>query len=258
MNKRIVYTALTGGYDGLIQHKYVEASYDYVCFSNDIKESRIGIWEIRRIPFDTDDAQRLSRYPKLQPHEVLKDYEYSLYVDANINILDDTVFRSIEKCIAEGVTLAGMKHQLRQCAYKESLKVMLDGMEKNKHIVKEQMSAYKREGFPFNYGMFEANVIFRKHNDPQVIRQCNDWWYWQQHYSRRDQLSYSYSLWKNKIPFHYLLPENEWARKSPHVDCLRHPENLKFWAKVKRHLYSHQILPIMMALYFPIYKRFVI
>ena len=34
--KKVVYTALTGGYDALEQHEYIDQSYDYICFSNDL------------------------------------------------------------------------------------------------------------------------------------------------------------------------------------------------------------------------------
>lgn len=55
MNKNVIYTCLTGNYDGLKQPKYIYDGYDYICFSNEFSESHIGIWEIRKIPFETND-----------------------------------------------------------------------------------------------------------------------------------------------------------------------------------------------------------
>lgn len=255
MNKKVVYTALTKGYDSLIQHSYVNTDYDYICFSNDFNCDRIGIWEIRKIPFEIDDVQRMSRYPKLQPYKVLKEYDYSLYVDANIDIIDDYIFNSIEKCIKSGIKLAGLKHQLRDCIYEESLRVILTRQEKNISAVLTQMSLYKKNKFPFRYGMYEANVIFRMHNDVQIMNQCNTWWYYQTNYSRRDQLSYSYTLWKSNIHFNYLLPTDEWSRNSSHVLCFIHKQIEK---NLIKRFYFKFLVPGIIKIFYPVYQRFII
>lgn len=256
-NKKVVYTALTGGYDGLIQLSSVNPEYDYICFSNDFDEQRIGIWEIQKIPFETVDKQRLSRFPKLQPYKVLSEYDFSIYIDANVDITTNLVYKRAEQLYVDGVKLAGVKHQLRECLYRESLEVILRGLENNKEIVVRQMKRYVKAGFPFNYGMFEANVIYRKHNDLQVIAQCDEWWYWQQNYSRRDQLSYSYSLWKAKIPFNYLLLEDEWTKNSNDLVFRRHPQKYRFWKKVRIHSLEQYILPLLVPIIFPLYKFYI-
>ena len=75
MNKIAIYTVLTGNYDELRQPEVIDETFDYICFSNDIRESQIGIWQVR--PFDNrnTNATRESRYPKLNPHAVLPEYE---------------------------------------------------------------------------------------------------------------------------------------------------------------------------------------
>ena len=89
MNKNVIYTCLTGNYDGLKQPKYIYDGYDYICFSNEFSESHIGIWEIRKIPFETNDKLRLSRFVKINPHLALPEYEYSLWMDSNLQIVGD-------------------------------------------------------------------------------------------------------------------------------------------------------------------------
>ena len=73
MNTKVIYTCLTGNYDTLLQPEVVDNSFDFICFSNDFNETKIGIWEIRKIPFETNDNSRLSRYPKILSHKVLQD-----------------------------------------------------------------------------------------------------------------------------------------------------------------------------------------
>lgn len=37
MKSGVVYTCITGAYDGLIVHKFVNPAYDYVCFTDNEK-----------------------------------------------------------------------------------------------------------------------------------------------------------------------------------------------------------------------------
>jgi hypothetical protein len=253
-NKKVVYTALTGGYDALEQHDYVNPDYDYICFSNDFGDrEKVGIWTIRKIDYPSEDKQLLSRYPKLQPHNVLPEYEFSLYVDANVNIKTPYVFHRIDELNAKGVLLAGVKHQFRDCLYEEGYRVIIYKMDKNKQAVRRQLSYYKQLGFPTHYGMYEANVIFRRHNDPLIISQCNEWWILRCAYSKRDQLGYSYTLWKFHIPFNYLLPENEWARTSKDVSCRVRPHKYPFLKQRAINFYYKFILPLYIKW---TYKRF--
>lgn len=55
----------------------------------------------------------------------------------------------------------------------------------------------KKAGFPEHYGLGENNILYRRHNEPALVRVMEDWWYFLENYSRRDQLSFVYVLWKN-------------------------------------------------------------
>lgn len=210
-----IYTALTGGYDKLSQPQIVDPKFRYICFSDNVSITTDGVWEIRPIPAVADDRKILSRYPKMHPHELLKEFDYSVYVDANVEILDDTLYKSVNNLINEKVSLAGMKHQEVGCAYVEGLRIYTIGKERNIRVILDSLRFLKREGFPYNFGMYEANVIFRNHHDPKVIKQCELWWDCYLKYVKRDQITYPYTLWKNGIPFNYILPENYSANNHP-------------------------------------------
>lgn len=243
--KKVVYTALTGCYDALEQHKYVNPEYDYICFSNDFgNQEKVGIWTIRKFEYPSDDKQLQSRFPKLQPHKVLAEYDISLYVDANVNILTPYIFNRIEELLEQGVLLAGVKHQFRDCLYDEAYRVWISGVDNNITAIRKQLSYYKNEGFPRHFGMYEANVIFRQHNNLLIIKQCDEWWRLRLNYSKRDQLGYSFTLWKFNIPFVYLLPENEWTRNSNKIRCRIRP---------RKHIYIIQrIINIYYKYYIPL------
>ncbi len=204
MNKYVIYTALTGSYDNIMQPKVIAADFDYICFTNNVQISQAGVWKIKKIPPVIDDLQRLSRFPKMHPHVLLSEYEYSVYIDANVCIISNEFYDVVRNKISNRVLLSGIKHPLRSCVYDEFYNVWLWRKEKDFSIMRKEYRFLKRSGFPRNYGMYEANIIFRNHQDKQIIAQCEQWWLMINTFSKRDQLSYSYTLWSQKIPFDYL------------------------------------------------------
>ena len=65
--RSVVYTCLTGGYDSLKEHRYVDDDWDYVCFTDNkelLAQKKCGIWEIRPLAYVGADSTRSSRYHK--------------------------------------------------------------------------------------------------------------------------------------------------------------------------------------------------
>lgn len=213
--KIVLYTALTGSFDELKQPRVINPDFKYVCFTDKINNQRDGVWELRAIPEVSGNKQILSRYPKMHPHKLLDEFDYSVYIDANVELLDGILYDAVRNLIANNVHLAGMKHQEVNCAYVEGLRIYTIGKERNIHEIVRTLRFLNREGFPYNYGMYEANVIFRNHHAPEVIAQCELWWECFLKYVKRDQITYSYTLWRNNIPFNYILPPYYSANNHP-------------------------------------------
>lgn len=245
MNKIAIYTVLTGGYDSLDQPKVIDDRFDYFCFSNDIPKESIGIWQIRKFEGDFPSKQIESRFPKMHPWEVLPEYEFSVYMDANIRIESVEFYNAICKKISQGTTLSGIKHPFRNCAYIEGYEVFTYGLEKSMATIVKEMRFIRKEGLPRRFGMYEANIILRKHSDEKIKSQCELWWEMINKYSRRDQLSYSYTLWKTGIPFDYLIPETESARNCPWLHLEKHVREKNIWGKrlkrISRFLYRKAV-----------------
>ena len=49
--KYVIYTAMVGGYDEIMQPMVVDDRFDYILFSNDIKEDRVGVWQVLPIAY---------------------------------------------------------------------------------------------------------------------------------------------------------------------------------------------------------------
>lgn len=226
MNRFVVFTVVTGGYDTVLQPQVIDKKFDYILFSNDYCEQNIGIWEVRKIPEVVKaDNKRLSRYPKTHPETLLSEYSASLYIDANIQIKDQWVYDRFLELYEKGIEYAGIKLLMTgcDCIYDHTFDMCQFLLEHESVAISQCHELYKR-GFPRNYGLNENNVIFRIHTY-RMKEADENWWWWITNYSFRDQFSLMYCLWKYGVKNYYYLPEGEDTRNSIHFDLIKHDGN---------------------------------
>lgn len=206
-NKKVVYTCITGGYDILKPLSYVNEDFDYICFTDcDMKSD---FWEIRRIPEELNslDNIRKQRCIKINPHKYLPEYEFSVWVDGNIDIKADINEYLKENGVNNNISLYVGEHPKRNCIYKEAL-ACIRLKKDSKEVINKQIEGYKKEKFPYSYGLPQTCIIFRYHNDKQCIKLMETWWEEVKAKSYRDQLSFNYALWKNSdVKIKYLNKE---------------------------------------------------
>ncbi len=202
-NKIIVYTAILNNYDDLKDPRIISPNCDYVCFTDNPK-LKSKIWTIKKIPFDDKlDPTRINRKIKIMPHLFFPNYKYSIYIDGNIDIIGD-----LEKIIYKYFILrkniyVTLKHPKRSCIYSET-KICINKKKDDYKNINNQIKKYKKLKFPKNLGLTENGMIVREHNKPLVIKTMEDWWQEIINYSKRDQLSFSFVSWKNKLPYTFL------------------------------------------------------
>ncbi|MFW5793780.1 MAG: glycosyltransferase domain-containing protein [Bacteroidota bacterium] len=225
-NSKVVYTCLTGRYDALQDPLIKRNDWDYICFTDRTKEIKSAIWDIRPIPFNHNNKTVLSRYPKLNPHLVLDDYQYSMYHDSNIQIAGDYLYEKAEELIKNNSLISIPEHPLRNCVYQEAKVIKREGIESAKKIG-QIISELQRNKFPHNMGLYENAIIFRKHMDLNIIKLSNTWWELFLKYVKRDQLTLTYLLWKNNIQCSNLLPSDTNMRNFSAISYQRHNRKIK-------------------------------
>lgn len=145
----------------------------------------------------------------------------SIYIDGNVTISRD-IRPIIYSLIESQKKIALHKHSARDCIYDEGRIIWAQGRAKFKDILR-QLWNYKREGFPRHFGLFENNIIIRFHNDPTCKTVMETWWYeFSTNATKRDQLSFSYSLWKNNLSHNYVMPMGDCSRNSPYFTVVNH------------------------------------
>lgn len=222
MSKRLaIYTALTGGYDTLRQPESVRKDADYFCFSNDIPEEHVGVWQIRPITFSGSNPVLASRFPKLNPHLVLPEYDVSLYADANLTLAPE-LDEAIDRSLAGESPCAMVPHPNRTGTFEEGLFVLRHSMG-NPFRVYRQMLKLARSGFRDDAGLFVCSLIFRRHLDPCVIAFSEGWWRRFLAGAKRDQLSVMPALEEAGLHPSILIPSDYILRNTmPHTTRNKH------------------------------------
>lgn len=190
-----VYSCIVGQYDSIIEPIYKEDDIDYLIFTDqDLpKNSSWSKREIRGLPeYRQLKAAQLNRKIKILQTQELLEYDYTIYIDGNIEIVS-----GVSPIIANmGQYGLGVHyHRRRDCIYDEVVSV--------KHLKRitgkdmdEQVNAYMRDGFPKHFGMYENSILIRNNRDVDTIDLMKTWWEEYLRYPTRDQLSLPYVIWK--------------------------------------------------------------
>ena len=160
MDKKVIYTAIFGGYDQLPDPEYIPEGWDFVCFTDSNIKS--NIWNVNKVPAIYEDSTRNARKYKVLPHRWFPNYDYSLWVDGNILIREN--INELIDIYLNKANLAVHDHNQnvldpRNCVYKEAETILYFG-EKNggnykddPNLIIKQMDKYLHKGYPKNNGL---------------------------------------------------------------------------------------------------------
>lgn len=199
-SNKVVYTAIFDNYDVLVDPRNPSKNIEYICFTDDKTKIESEVWETIIVEDLDFSANLKNRIIKIKPHRFLTDCEESLYVDGNIFLKGDIedIFQkySDEKMVVPS-------HPVRDCIYEEA-EVLKNTDKANNDKIEEQMKRYREEEFPQHYGLSANRVIYRKHEQDEIIDLMNKWWNELSKGAKRDQLSLSYVAWKREFRLEFM------------------------------------------------------
>jgi len=205
--KLVVYSCVTNHYDDYQKIKNINFDYDYVMYTDDMTNFNEDehIWEFRKLEEKDLDNTRKARFAKLNPQHLISEYEESLWIDSNVDIITNQVYDDVEKARANNELIAISNHPKRTCLYQEydrCVHYKIDDID----VMTKQVESFRDEGFPEGLGLFENNIMYRKHNNEKLVPLLEGWWDYVCHGSKRDQLSLTYLAWKLDINIAKLNP----------------------------------------------------
>ena len=191
MKKITVYTAVFGDFEKVFAPT-VLGDARYICFSDgcEVEEP----WELVKVASTERTPRRDARKYKALSHIFVPDVDYTVWVDGNIRIQAPP-----EKMLEwlEGNDIAARRHLQRKTLYAE-VKACKDYGLWPEEPFDAQADFYQQEGCPETTGLFETQVVIRRHTEK--IEKLNEaWWEQLQKYSCRDQVGFPYVLWKTGV-----------------------------------------------------------
>ena len=221
-NKVVIYTAIFGGCDDLLEPKFIPDNCDFVCFTD--SDFKSDIWDVRKVVPYYEQPVRNSRHYKTKPHIYLSEYEISIWMDGTFVVekdINDMVDRYLSdvnmacfshnntaldphNCIyvsAEYILYLGNKNYNKNTSPDRSIE---KSYKDNPELIKPQMEKYKKEGYPVDNGLVISGVLFRRHNEEDVIKVMEDWWTEIKYHSHICQLSLPYVFWKNDFKWNWI------------------------------------------------------
>jgi hypothetical protein len=201
--KVVVYTAIFGYYDELLNPRVIDSDFQYICFTDNVNITS-KIWKIIYVNSTELTHDLTNRKYKLLPHLYLDQYDLSIYVDGNIKIIG-SLGKLLKKYLTINDLFLAPPHRYRNCVYAE-IQSCVESGKISRAKGHSLINFYQGEKFEKNIGLTENNILIRRHKDLKMIRLSEDWWESYLEY-RRDQLSLQYVALKWKVNIR-VIPEN--------------------------------------------------
>lgn len=201
MSNICVYTCITGDYDTLKKLNYPNKNYDYICFTNN-KNITSDFWKVIYIEEDKLDNLTLARKIKILGHKELEKYDLTIWLDGAMQLRKSLSTFIKDCCDLNNYDMVGFNHRFRDCVYDE-IDACVYLFKENLENARNIGSFLRKEKYPEHNGLIESTVLVRKNND-SVKKLMKLWFDMLTRFSRRDQLSFNYCLWKNPIKIQML------------------------------------------------------
>jgi len=176
--KKAIVSCLFGGYDTLLQAPNYNG-WTPILFTDSTPPDGKG-WDVRVVD-PSNDPKKQSRYYKIMLHEVIPEYDFYCYIDANICLLKEPPSNPI-----------WATHPSKRNLWQEGRAVINAGKE-DPNVVGRQMIYYKNSRVRGN-SIIPANGFFCRGNNDLMNKICNLWYSQVDQFSYRDQLGLTYAM----------------------------------------------------------------
>ena len=201
--KVVVYSCLIGDYDNVTTFKR-QKGYDYILFTD---QNIINTnWTVFPIPKEVERLKisniKKQRYIKIHPHKFFKNYDLSIYIDANYIIkgdLDDFLINTLNPIDNIYITHLQFGRGIHH-AITKAIKNKLDRID----ILNETLKRYDDYKILKKSGIVNAGLIIRKHHNEDCIKLMNKWWEEIENYSHVDNFAFNYAGYMTGVRFLYI------------------------------------------------------
>ncbi len=214
-----VFSAISGGYDELKEPDCPYDGADFYLFTDGPKPPEGSVWQARPFEYVDADPVRTARFVKTHPHLYFGDYDFAIWMDANLTLRSDP--RTLLPDPHDNHAISTWPHPLRDCIYDEG-RICIDMDKDDKDTIKSVLDQLERDGYPAKAGMFETSVVVTNMQAPGVAAFFGKWWALLDQGSRRDQLSLPVVVNETGMELGQISHKRICMRSDPRVDYTGH------------------------------------
>lgn len=157
--------------------KWKAQGFDFICFVTKKADMPdfVGAWYIDELPISWEDRRLNAVIPKINPQSVLEGYSYSLWIDSDVEITDDSFYEQCKEMQGRGVLYADLKSTGVRSVYSYAWSVWRKGLEPFGLVAKACWFLLKK-GVGLNYGFHDTSVMLRAHEEEKVLEFDRWWW----------------------------------------------------------------------------------
>lgn len=200
--KKLLYTAMTAGYDSLNEIPQPVSNWDFICYTDNPSLSS-DTWQIRLLNNELNlDPVRLSRQVKINNHLVDGGYDISVYIDANFRIRGD-LDTFVEHVLPPGERFVMLLHPFHS-SLREEVELCVRVGKDEESLLRSQYRHYVEEqGFDDPFPHVAGGMILRRPGHDDIRRLMQTWFDQLLRWSRRDQMAFNYALSRQRVFPHY-------------------------------------------------------
>lgn len=197
MNKKVIYTAIINDYDNLKDPHYVNEDYDYICFTNQTFSS--NVWKIVNLPVEMYELSpsRANRCLKWLPHRYLSEYDFSIYIDGSVQIIDN--LNELMSNNTENRPMSLLPHNKRVNVWQEFNANIIQNKDSSVNLNRLFEFYVQQQVLTNHHNLYHQCCLFRYHNTNIVKQFDEDVWEMICNYTFRDQLITPYIVEKNNL-----------------------------------------------------------
>jgi hypothetical protein len=192
-----VYTSVFGGFESIWPPVTPDESFDYFVVTDRRTLSRFGTQILVRAE-DFGSARLANRHHKMLFQETLSDFDYSIYLDANVRQVD-SLAPLVHAFVESGKDLGLYPHYARNSVRAEMEACVARGKIDNPENARSEFAFYQSQGFTDTNGMWEGSVIIKNHRSAKLQRAMTEWWGLYSRFGTRDQFSLPFVIWNNRL-----------------------------------------------------------
>lgn len=215
-NKICVYTCITGDYDKINEIKKKEKGIDYYLFTNN-KKIKSDTWKVEYIEDDKLSNVLLARKTKIMGNDIVNKYDIALWMDAAVEF-KKSINDFIKKYFKSDDVFSCFKHGIRNSILEE-MNACLRFRKEDYSKIDKIKSFYEKENYKYDNGLIESTVYIKRPKDKKVIDTMKIWFDMVSNYTKRDQLSFNYAIYKTNLKVKWInekVFDNEWFKWHEH------------------------------------------